>query len=66
LLLNQKDSERNNKEIRKLLQLFNNKENKEELLIKLEDNKSPKEPRNSKLNTRLPNKLKSPPEDKPS
>lgn len=64
MLPNPKDSERNNKEIKKSLQLFKNKDNKEELLIKLEDNKSPKEPNNTKLNTKPLNKLKSPPEDK--
>jgi hypothetical protein len=64
LLLNLKDSEKNNKEIKKSPPLFNNKENKEELLIKPEDNKSPKELNNMKLNIKLPNKLKSPPEDK--
>ena len=64
MLLNLKDSEKNNKEIKKSLLLFNNKENKEELLIKPEDNKSPKELNNTKLNIKLPNKLKSPPEDK--
>jgi len=64
LLLNLKDSEKNNKEIKKSLLLFNNKENKEELLIKPEDNKSLKELNNTKLNTKLPKKLKSMPEDK--
>lgn len=66
MLLNQKDSEKNNKEIKELLQLFNNKENKEEPLIKPEDNKSPKEPNNTKLNTKPPKELKSTPEDKPN
>jgi len=63
-LLNLKDSERNNKEIKKSLLLFNNKENKEELPTKPEDNKSPKEPNNTKLNTKPVNKLKLLPEDK--
>ncbi len=66
MLLNPKVSEKNNKEIQKLLQLFNNKESKEEYPIKPEDNKSHKEPNNSKPNTKLPNKQKSPPEDKPN
>jgi len=64
LLLNLKDSEKNNKEIKKSLLLFNNKENKEELLIKPEDNKSLKELNNTKLNIKLPKELKSMPEDK--
>jgi len=63
-LLNLKDLERNNKEIKKSLLLFNNKENKEELPTKLEDNKSPKEPNNTKLNIKPAKRLKSPPEDK--
>jgi hypothetical protein len=46
--------------------LFNNKEYKEELLIKPEDNKSPPEPNNMNLNTKLLNKLNSQPEDKPN
>ncbi len=64
MLLNQKVSEKNNKEIQKSQPLFNNKENKEELLIKLEDNKSPKELNNMSLNIKPNKKLKSPPEDK--
>lgn len=66
LLLNLKDSEKNNKEINKSLQLFNNKEYKEEPLIKSEDNKSPPEPNNMKLNTKPQDKQKSLPEDKPN
>jgi hypothetical protein len=63
-LLNLKDSERNNKEIKRSLLLFNNKENKEEFPTKPEDNKSPKELNNMKLNTKPVNRLKSPLEDK--
>jgi len=66
LLLNLKDLEKNNKEIKKSPLLSNNKENKEELLIKPENNKSFKEPNNMKLNIKLLNKLKSTPEDKPN
>lgn len=66
MLLNLKDSLKNNKEIKKSPPLFNNKENKKELLIKLEDNKSPKRLNNMKLNTKPHNKPKSPPEDKPN
>jgi hypothetical protein len=63
LFLNQKELEKNNKEIKKLLPLFNNKDKQEELLIKLEDNKSPKELNNIKHNIKLPKKLKLPPEE---
>jgi hypothetical protein len=66
LLPNLKDSEKNNKEIRKSQLLFNNKENKEEPPIKPEDNKSPPEPNNTKLNTKLKPELKSTQNDKPS
>jgi hypothetical protein len=66
LLPNLKDSEKNNKEIRKSQLLFNNKDNKEELPIKPEDNKSPPELNNTKLNTKPNKELKSTPEDKPS
>jgi hypothetical protein len=59
-----KDSGKNNKEIRKLLLLFNNKDNKEELQTRPESNKSPPEPNNTKLNIRLNKGLKSTPEDK--
>jgi len=59
LFLNQKDLEKNNKEIKKLQLLFNNKELKEESQIKLEDNKLPKELNNMKLNIKQVNKLKS-------
>jgi hypothetical protein len=59
-----KDSEKNNKEIKKLPLLFNNKDNKEELLTKPENNKSPPEPNNMKLNTKPIKLLKSTPEDK--
>ena len=62
--LNLKDSEKNNKEIKRLPLLFNNKGNKEEPPTKPEDNKSHKGPSNTKPNTKPPNKLKSPPEDK--
>jgi hypothetical protein len=64
LFLNQKDLEKNNKEIKRLLLLSLNKENKEELLIKPKDNKSPKELNNTKLNIKLPKTLKLAPEDK--
>ena len=63
-LLNLKDLEKNNKEIRKSQQLFNNKEYKEEPPIKSEDNKSPKELNNTNLNTKPPKELKSTQEDK--
>ncbi len=58
MLLNPKDSEKNNKEILKSQPLSNSKENKEEFPTKLEDSKSLKEPKNLKLNTKLLNKLK--------
>jgi hypothetical protein len=63
LFLNQKDLEKNNKEILKLHQLLNNKESKEEYPIKLEDNKSPKKLNFTKLNTKPPKELKSTPEE---
>jgi hypothetical protein len=66
LLPNLKDSEKNNKEIRKSQLLFNNKDNKEELQTKPEDNKSPPELNNMNLNTKPNKELKSTPEDKPS
>jgi len=66
LLLNLKDSEKNNKEIKKSQLLFNNKESKEELLTKPEDNKLLKELNNTKLSTRPKLKLRFQPEDKPS
>ena len=66
MLLNLKDSEKNNKEIKKLQLLFNNKDNKEEPPIKPEDNKSPPELNNMKLNTKPSKELKLTPEDKPS
>jgi hypothetical protein len=66
LLPNLKDSEKNNKEIRKSQLLFNNKDNKEELQTKPEDNKSPPELNNMNLNTKPIKELKSTPEDKPS
>ena len=53
---NLKGSEKNNKEILKLLQLSNNKENKEKLLTKPENKKLPKRPNNMKLNIKLLNK----------
>jgi hypothetical protein len=61
---NQKDLEKNNKEIKRSQLLFNNKGKPEELQIKLEDNKSPKELNNTKLNTKPLNKLKLLLEDK--
>lgn len=61
---NQKDLEKNNKEIKRSQLLFNNKDKPEELQIKLEDNKSPKELNNTKLNTKPLNKLKLLLEDK--
>ncbi len=64
-LLNQKDSGKNNKEIKKSQLLFNSKEYKEELPTKPEDNKSPKEPNNTKLNTKPHKEPKLTPEDKP-
>jgi hypothetical protein len=64
LFLNQKDLEKNNKEIKKLQLLFNNKELKEESQIKLEDNKLLKELNNMKLNIKQANKLKSQLKDK--
>jgi hypothetical protein len=66
LLLNLKDSEKNNKEIKKSQLLFNNKENKEEPPIKPEGNKLPPELNNMKLNTKPNKELKSTPKDKPS
>ncbi len=64
LLPNLKDSEKNNKEIKKSQLLFNNKENKEELPTKPEDNRSLKELNNMSLNTKPNKHLKSTPEDK--
>lgn len=64
MFLNQKDLEKNNKEIKKSQQLLHNKEPQEELPIKLEDNKSPKELKSMRLNIKLHKELKSPPEDK--
>ena len=64
MYLNQKDSRKNNKEIRKLQQLLSSKENKEESPTKPEDNKSPKRLNNMKLNTKLLKKPKSAQEDK--
>jgi hypothetical protein len=46
--------------------LFNNKDNKEDPRIKLEDSKSPQELNNTKLNTKPSKELRSTPEDKPS
>jgi hypothetical protein len=66
LLPNLKDSEKNNKEIKKSQPLFNNKDNKEEPPIKPENNKSPPEPNNTNLNTKPNKELKSMPEDKPN
>ena len=66
MLPNLKDSEKNNKEIKKSQLLFNNKDNKEELQTKPEDNKSPPELNIMKLNTKPNKELKSTPEDKPS
>ena len=66
LLLNPKDLEKNNKETRKSLLLFNNKDNKEELPTRPEDNKLPPELNNTKLNTKLIKMLRPPPEDKPN
>jgi hypothetical protein len=66
LLLNLKDSEKNNKEIKKSQPLFNNKDYKEELPTKLEDNKSPPELNNTKLNTKPNKEPRSTPEDKPN
>ncbi len=60
---NLKDSEKNNKEILKFQQLLNNKDNKEEFLIKPKDNKSLKKLNNMKLNIKLLNKLKHKPEE---
>ena len=65
-LLNPKDSEKNNKEIKKLLLLSSNKENKEEQPTRLEDNKLPKELKSTKPNIKLHKELKLLPEDKPS
>ena len=64
MFLNQKDLEKNNKEIKRLLLLSLNKENKEELLIKPKDNKSPKELNNMNPNIKLLKELKLTPEDK--
>lgn len=63
MFLNPKDLEKNNKEIKKLQLLFNNKDKQEELLIKLEDNKSPKELNNMKPNIKLLKEPKSTPEE---
>ena len=58
MFLNQKDLEKNNKEIKKSQQLFNNKDKQEEHPIKLEDNKSHKELKNMKPNIKLLKDLK--------
>jgi hypothetical protein len=47
-----------------LLLLFNSKDKREELPTNPEDNKSPKEPNSTKLNTKPNKKPKSMPEDK--
>jgi len=64
LFLNQKGLEKNNKEIRRLLLLFNNKDRQEEHPTRLEDSKSHKELINMKHNTRLQKMLKLAQEDK--
>ena len=66
LLLNHKDLEKNNKETLKSLQLFNNKDNKEELQTSKEDNKLPKEPNNINPNIKPHKEHKLTQEDKPN
>ena len=58
MFLNQKDLEKNNKEILKLHQLLNNKESKGEIPIILEDNKSHKKLNFTKPNTKSTKELK--------
>jgi len=64
LFLNQKDSEKNNKEIKRLMLLLNNKEKQEEPVIKPEDNKLQLKLNNTKLLMSHPKKLILTPEDK--
>ncbi len=64
MFLNQKDSEKNNKEIKRLMPLLNNKEKQEEPVIKPEDNKLQLKLNNTKLLTSHPKKLIQTPEDK--
>ena len=64
MFLNQKDSEKNNKEIKRSMLLLNNKEKQEEPVIKPEDNKLQLKLNNTKLLMSHPKKLILTPEDK--
>lgn len=64
MFLNQKDLEKNNKEIKRSMLLLNNKEKQEEPVIKPEDNKLQLKLNNTKLLMSHPKKLILTPEDK--